>query len=115
MSTSRCTPNDVLSSGLIVFFAVTLLLFSPPIATSPEGPAGARSDVPSFEPDPGWQEQMHRNLALAEYHVSMTNEGLQAPNRAHNLRTYFREGRLEVVPRDRNAADWLWTWKTAAC
>jgi len=36
-----------------------------------------------------WWRSVQRGLAEAEYHPSKSAKGLQAPNRAHNLRTYF--------------------------
>ena len=50
-----------------------------------------------------------------EYHASQTACGLQAPNRAHNLRTYFREGGIDVTPRHNadEAATWQVTWRTS--
>ena len=42
------------------------------------------------------------HLAAREYRASQNGEGLQAPNRAHNLRTYFEPDGIRVV--DRTAA-----------
>jgi|GEM_PF-1516675 len=39
--------------------------------------------------DPIWWKNVQRNLAKYEYYPSESGKGLQAPNRAHNLRTYF--------------------------
>ena len=41
-------------------------------------------------PDGGWWQTVARGLARAEYFATATATGLQAPNRAQNLRTCFR-------------------------
>ena len=49
-----------------------------------------------------WWSSVQRGLAEAEYRVSENGQGLQAPNRAHNLRTYFDSTGIRVY--DRTAA-----------
>jgi hypothetical protein len=46
--------------------------------------------VPSIrtEPDQRWLADARRELAEREYRASENGQGLQAPNRAHDLRTY---------------------------
>ena len=39
------------------------------------------------------------SIAAREYRASQNGEGLQAPNRAHNLRTYFDSHGIRVVDR----------------
>ena len=46
-----------------------------------------------------WQTVSSTQLARAEYAATPTSDGLQAPNRAHNLRTMFGARGIEVVPR----------------
>jgi hypothetical protein len=50
-----------------------------------------------------WLPALQRAVAAREYEASRNREGLQAPNRAHNLRTYFGAQGIRVV--DRTAAD----------
>jgi len=50
----------------------------------------------------GWWSDVQRELAEYEYRPSQNAEGLQAPNRAHNLRTYF--GPRGIRLHDRTAA-----------
>ena len=50
----------------------------------------------------GWQARMQQALAEREYRASHNGEGLQAPNRRHDLRTYFEPSGIRV--RDRTAA-----------
>lgn len=61
-----------------------------PALSSEAVAAGATAD---------WWSQVHADLAVREYEASVSAAGLQAPNRAQNLRTYFRSGGIEVVPR----------------
>ncbi|TMA35068.1 MAG: hypothetical protein E6J87_04895 [Deltaproteobacteria bacterium] len=53
-------------------------------------PAGVGAD---------WLAQAQRQLAEREYRASENGEGLQAPNRAHNLRTYFEKTGIRVHDR----------------
>ena len=50
----------------------------------------------------GWWNRVQRGLAQGEYYASENRHGLQAPNRAHNLRTYFEPTGIRV--HDRTAA-----------
>ncbi|HMB71217.1 MAG TPA: integrin alpha, partial [bacterium] len=51
-------------------------------------------------------------LEAMEYEVRATESGLQAPNRAQDLRTWFGDRGVDIVPRTRDA-QWTWTWRTA--
>src|SRR4029453_12077712 len=46
-----------------------------------------------------WLAQAQGQLAAREYRASENGEGLQAPNRAHNLRTYFEKTGIRVHDR----------------
>lgn len=46
-----------------------------------------------------WLTRARRDLAAREYEASRNDEGLQAPNRAHDLRTYFSGSGARVVSR----------------
>jgi hypothetical protein len=61
-----------------------------------------------------WTADVASRIEHEEYRVSRTADGLQAPNRAQNLRTHFREGGIDVVPRqsDDEAATWRLSWRT---
>ena len=52
--------------------------------------------------DEDWPARVQRGLAEKEYHASRNRVGLQAPNRAHDLRTYFDASGIRV--HDRRAA-----------
>ncbi|MDD3642186.1 MAG: hypothetical protein PHQ19_01800 [Candidatus Krumholzibacteria bacterium] len=76
-------------------------------------PASAATNLPVGVSE-DWLAEVARNLEKAEYDVSESAAGLQAPNRAHNLRTYFRDETIEIVPRDQAQPLWTWRWRTAA-
>ena len=79
------------------------------------GPGGiisvpAPSDV-SAAPEQASAEWTDRGLAAAqrhiaqrEYRASENGEGLQAPNRVHNLRTYFEPAGIRVHDRTRTGS-----------
>ncbi len=70
---------------------------------APGGPPSDRAGNPSGD----WSGRVAKDLAAREYHLSWQEQpeipGLeaawQAPNRAHNLRTYFTHEGIRVVPR----------------
>ncbi len=47
----------------------------------------------------GWLTQTRQQIAEREYRASQNPEGLQAPNRAHNLRTFFTATGIQVHDR----------------
>jgi hypothetical protein len=73
-------------------------------------PQGA--DPPAGIPG-DWWTAVRCELQAREYQVSPSPLGLQAPNRAQNLRTYFRDKGIEIVPRTGPDA-WSWGWRTVA-
>ena len=108
--------------ALLVALAYASALASPP--GSVPAPAAAQSSPSSIEgpasfsagaPRGDWWSRVQEQIVEDEYHASRTTEGVQAPNRALNLRTYFRDGSIEVVPRVAargETARWSWTWQT---
>ncbi len=94
---------------LALFCGVPVLLSGAsftPLAGTSSSPATSRVTAgvaASIAPerDAGWLSTVQQNIALREYHVSDNGNGLQAPNRAHNLRTYF-DG-VDVTIEDRTA------------
>jgi hypothetical protein len=70
---------------------------------SPSGSPPARAEMSPAACSAGatadWWSQVCADLARQEYDPSVSAEGLQAPNRAQNLRTHFQFGHIEVVPR----------------
>jgi hypothetical protein len=76
--------------------------------------------------DAGWWSTVQENIRRAEYHVTWQEEtylpdvpaAFQAPNRAHNLRTYFASQGPIVIPRvwpeGAAAAPWRWGASLAA-
>ncbi len=60
----------------------------------------SRNDNPNIV-DRGWLSSMQHDLAAYEYHASENGHGLQAPNRAQNLRTYFEPTGIRLYDRTR--------------
>jgi concanavalin A-like lectin/glucanase superfamily protein/FG-GAP repeat protein/Big-like domain-containing protein len=73
-------------------------------------------ETPGFKGRPGrdWLSGVQNAIELGEYHASVSAAGLQAPNRAQNIRTYFRDSGIEVVPRGDEKPSWRWQWRTTA-
>ncbi|MGD8396938.1 MAG: integrin alpha, partial [Candidatus Eiseniibacteriota bacterium] len=114
---------------LVAFILVSLLL-----ATTPHGeretrairPAGRallpgaphaalavaapKAAAPAVGVSADWWAEVSRRLAASEYNVSSSDLGLQAPNRAQNLRTVFNGRGVEIGPRDPRLAEWHWSW-----
>jgi len=62
-----------------------------------------------------WWNGVSASIAQQEYSATLTARGLQAPNRHQEIRTYFLDGAVEVVPRDAGEnADWSFVWRTTA-
>ena len=78
---------------------IALLLFTALFVWSLNGAAGGISP----DPDRDWWTRISQNLIAYEYVPSNNAHGLQAPNRAHNLRTYFKPDGIHV--HDRTTAD----------
>jgi hypothetical protein len=84
-----------------------------PVAPEPTGiNAGARTAGATE----GWWQTASASIERQEYNASSTAQGLQAPNRGQNLRTYFRSDGIEVVPREHPGTDpaWRFSWRTTA-
>jgi hypothetical protein len=73
---------------------------TPQEAPLPASDSAAGAPLPGA--DPGWLARAQQGIAEREYWASRNREGLQAPNRAHNLRTYFEPSGIRV--HDRTAA-----------
>ena len=72
-----------------------------------------RSVAPPAVPSPSWWEAVQKGILASEYQVSRTSlpdgqGAYQAPNRAHNLKTYFTPDGIRVVPRISEKPEWTW-------
>ncbi len=113
-------PRALLLAAIAVFSLVLASTLSPtaqsPSSGAEEGTsppviaAAARAAGASEE----WWQTASADLARAEYAVSASSTGLQAPNRAHGFRTYFHPDGIEIVPRTGDAAP-RWRWRFTAC
>jgi hypothetical protein len=64
---------------------------------APAAPSAA--SVPRALPGDGWIASAARQIAEREYRASANDAGLQAPNRRHNLRSYFEPTGIQVHDR----------------
>jgi hypothetical protein len=110
-----------LKAQLSVLFAACLLAADPvavrePGAARSPGLQAPRPDAHAPAPGTGdgWWAGACESIEREEYKVSPTEQGLQAPNRAQGLRTWFRSDRVEVAPRTRQHGAWSWSWRTEA-
>ena len=72
--------------------AVVATCLACPVKAVPASPHSAGAIV-------NWWGEVRRGLAEGEYHASDDGRGLQAPNRAHDLRTYFEPVGVRVHSR----------------
>jgi len=83
--------------GLLVLLAWTGLVAAAPAPPQTSDPQV--QDLQNDEVDPGWLAVVKEQILEREYHTTPNPGGLQAPNRAHNLRTYFERDGIRVVDR----------------
>jgi hypothetical protein len=92
-------------------FVASAVILASVVSTSPlvaggmvpneKGPT-AQNKLPKGASSVWWQ-RVQRGLAAGEYNPSRNKRGLQAPNRAHNLRTYFSTKGIDLYERE---VDW---------
>ena len=67
-----------------------------------------------MEADASWWHAVSSEIARQEYFVSRNEHGLQAPNRAQNLRTYFGIDGIDIAPRQGGTGTTTRvTWRTS--
>ncbi|MCP4039292.1 MAG: hypothetical protein GY733_20295, partial [bacterium] len=98
--------------GLLILLLVVSILVGcvsapKPVAKTSGQVSEGSSPAPTADPalprnDTSWLSRMQQGLTQREYEASENGEGLQAPNRRHNLRTYFAPSGIRV--HDRTAA-----------
>jgi hypothetical protein len=91
--------------ALLVVAGAGLALWGSRPNTSADVPAGATAE---------WWSKVTAGISAQEYEVSPSDLGPQAPNRRQDLRTYFRDEGIEVVPRVEGSSAWTWGWQTRA-
>ena len=98
--------NHRLRWGVALFWAVGLLGSGWILTAWIANAAPPTPVLPSTSSS--WQAQIERDLRRAEYRITWqeppsSNDlpaAYQAPNRASNIRTYFTESGLSIIPRD---------------
>jgi len=97
-------------------YSVAMLLICADVAAAPAGDdRQAERDVHASTAAP-WKSHAGDQLAAYEYDITWQDEtalpgvrgAWHAPNRAHNLRTYFTDTGIRVVPREVGNASWEW-------
>jgi hypothetical protein len=114
----RDWPNAL--SGLLV--ALILVIPAPMVSGSvPEAPLGTPGmthEMGDLTQEQGvgadWMGRIQHHLAAREYAAGANLHGLQAPNRAHNLRTYFDTTGIQVVDRTAVSSPDLLTLRLAS-
>ncbi len=105
---ARTTPSSYKVPGL------ALLLAAADPADTPEDPAPPQSTTEPPVVPPDWLARVTTNLQLAEYQVTWADRtaladvaaAYQAPNRAHDLRTYFTADGVRITPRTDTGPAW---------
>ncbi|MFC1573065.1 FG-GAP-like repeat-containing protein [Candidatus Eisenbacteria bacterium] len=98
----------------LIAVAICVGMVMPTVAVLANLQSPSAQPTPDSWADAGWWATASRQIAVSEYEASVTEGGLQAPNRAQNLRTYFRPGVIEIVRRTEMNPSWVWTWQTTA-
>ncbi len=78
--------------------AVSKKTFIGPL-TAPEKRLSAMQSLSPDATHEDWWDRAQQGLVEREYQASKNKHGLQAPNRAHNLRTYFQSNGIKVHDR----------------
>src|SRR6188768_2448497 len=109
-------------SGERVHFGRTPSPHGERIITADAGPTPSQPTPSHATVDPiarqagageGWWQAVTTQLAKEEYVVTSNPEGVGASNRAHNLRTSFKERGIELQPREGDASlAWRFGWET---
>ncbi len=81
-------------------------------ATSTPHAAGAARSAEISQADADWWAAVKQRIVEAEYEVTPAKHGLQAPNRAQNIRTQFAGDGICVTPRRDEGPCWRWAWQT---
>jgi hypothetical protein len=104
------SPVPILAALPILALPILLGVLScsgnPQTATAAPVPASASValDRASAELVHSGLGEVQRHIAQREYRASANSDGLQAPNRAHNLRTYFAPTGIRVHDRTRSGS-----------
>ncbi|HHN73943.1 MAG TPA: hypothetical protein ENK10_01815 [Acidobacteria bacterium] len=93
----------------LLLFCILLASFSPVPAAEPEG-------------DPQWMQIVQQRIAASEYEITWQSQTVladlepawHAPNRAHDLRTYFTPAGPRVVRRTSAEPTWQWALSLTA-
>ena len=111
-------PKNIVHGGIKGESVDVSMLQSRFAKAEPEKMKRGTIDKPEFA-SPCWWRAVQEEIFESEYHVSWQKRtslpdgkaGYQAPNRAHNLRTYFTPDGIWVMPRSSDKPEWMWGLK----
>jgi hypothetical protein len=89
--------------ALAVASAALISSFAIPGTSRPEGGTATPESTAAAPVPPVWEAEARRSISEREYEASDAGGGLQAPNRAHGLRTFFEPDGARVVDREGSA------------
>src|ERR1051326_6281621 len=109
----RCAASFIL---LPAFLLATDAAFGASHALPTRGSSASAFDARSAAAGASadWWTQVRGAIEREEYNASASAEGLQAPNRAQNLRSWLRSEGVELVPRTAESGEWCVRWQTEA-
>ncbi len=84
----------------IVFIAIFAVAFLNLLTLQTVHAQEMKSTKSCEKKKPNWFAGVKKDLQNREYHASYNRRGLQAPNRWHNIRTYFDKHGLRIVNRN---------------
>ena len=116
----RVAPALLIPLGMLAVLAAISSLGEPSLHGREA--VGVLSSAESMDPpglsvagvDSDWWERTVGEINNLEYQASWTAAGLQAPNRAHNLRVHFHPDGVRITPRTDPTDRWSWCWSTRA-
>jgi len=104
-----------MKKGIVLFGLVFILVCIPVSVYSWEQPKAPKwgHNIEKLKQS-GWWNHVQKDIREREYHVTYQEKGVipgitpayQAPNRAQNLRTYFRPQGIVVIPRTEETPSW---------
>jgi len=107
--------RSIISKRFVLATLTALAVVSVLDAPHRPAPAAVTVVVPRVAPVPGttasWMSVVRRDLMEREYRPTLTRRGIQAPNRAQNLRARFLDSSVRIAPRVASGPAWGWTWR----
>lgn len=94
----RQNPSARVAAIIVLVGVALLLVVAGPATRSDTAVSGETGASISAGMHADWWQAVHEELTRQGYRASETGAGYQVPNRAHDLRAWFRGEGVEVVP-----------------